>query len=92
MRTFSWMLLLERNGPINRALVDIGVTDKPFALLFNDTAVTIGMVHVLLPYAVLPLYSAMSRIDRRLLLASDGLGASPLPPSGASTCRFRCRG
>jgi ABC-type spermidine/putrescine transport system permease subunit I len=78
VRTFSWMLLLERNGPINRALVDIGITDKPFALLFNDTAVTIGMVHVLLPYAVLPLYSAMSRIDRRLLLASDGLGASPL--------------
>lgn len=78
VRTFSWMLLLERNGPINRALVGAGLTDKPFVLLFNDTAVTIGMVHVLLPYAVLPLYSAMSRIDRRLLLASDGLGASPL--------------
>ncbi len=78
VRTFSWMLLLEKNGPINRTLVEIGITDKPFAMLFNDTAVIIGMVHVLLPYAVLPLYSAMSRIDRRLLLASDGLGASPL--------------
>jgi len=78
VRTFSWMLLLEKNGPINRSLVGLGLTDKPFALLFNDTAVTIGMVHVLLPFAVLPLYSAMSRIDRRLLLASDGLGASPL--------------
>lgn len=77
VRTFSWMLLLERNGPINRVLAGAGLTDQPIALLFNDTGVVIGMVHVLLPYAVLPLYSAMSRIDRRLLLASDGLGASP---------------
>lgn len=78
VRTFSWMLLLEKNGPINRSLVDIGVIDTPLSLLFNNTGVIIGMVHVLLPYAVLPLYSAMSRIDRRLLLASDGLGAGPL--------------
>lgn len=75
VRTFSWMLLLERNGPVNRALMDLGLTNRPLALLFNDTGVVIGMVHVLLPYAVLPLYAAMSRIDRRLLLASDGLGA-----------------
>jgi len=78
VRTFSWMLLLERNGPVNRALRDLGLTDQPLKLLFNDTGVVIGMVHVLLPYAVLPLYSAVSRIDRRLLQASDGLGASPL--------------
>lgn len=76
VRTFSWMLLLERNGPINRLLGDLGLTSQPLALLFNDTGVVIGMVHVLLPYAVLPLYSTLSRIDRRLLLASDGLGAS----------------
>jgi putative spermidine/putrescine transport system permease protein len=78
VRTFSWMLLLERNGPVNRALRDLGLTDQPLSLLFNDTAVVIGMVHVLLPYAVLPLYAAISRIDRRLLQASDGLGAGPL--------------
>ena len=76
VRTFSWMLLLERNGPINRLLIALGVTDQPLALLFNETGVLIGMVHVLLPYAILPLYSAMNRIDRRLLMASDGLGAS----------------
>lgn len=75
VRTFSWMILLERNGPINRLLQGIGLTNEPLALLFNDTGVTIGMVHVLLPYAILPLYAAMSRIDQRLLLASDGLGA-----------------
>lgn len=78
VRTFSWMILLERNGPINRLLQGIGVTDQPLALLFNDTGVMIGMVHVLLPYAIMPLYAAMTRIDRRLLLASDGLGAGLL--------------
>src|SRR3546814_10149236 len=67
--------LLERNGPINRFLQALGLTDQPLPLLFNDTGVVIGMVHVLLPYAILPLYAAMVRIDRRLLLASDGLGA-----------------
>lgn len=76
VRTFSWMILLERNGPLNRFLVNLGITDKPLALLFNDTGVMIGMVHVLLPYAILPLYGAMLRIDPRLLMASDGLGAS----------------
>lgn len=78
VRTFAWMLLLERNGPLNRLLIGSGVTDGPIALLFNNTGVMIGMVHVLLPYMILPLYSAMTRIDRRLLLASDGLGAGLL--------------
>jgi ABC-type spermidine/putrescine transport system permease subunit I len=54
------------------------VIDQPFALLFNHTGVVIGMVHVLLPYAIIPLYAAMSRIDPRLIMASDGLGASLL--------------
>ncbi len=76
VRTFSWMLLLERNGPINRFLVASGLTDQPLALLFNHSAVLIGMVHVLLPYAVLPIYAALVRIDPGLLRASEGLGAS----------------
>ncbi|MGF7162805.1 putative spermidine/putrescine transport system permease protein [Rhodoligotrophos appendicifer] len=78
VRTFSWMLLLERNGPVNRFLIELGVTDQPLALMFNDVGVVVGMVHILLPYMVLPLYAAMSRIDRNLLLASDGLGAGLL--------------
>lgn len=75
VRTFSWMLLLERAGPINRLLTGLHLVDQPLALLFNETGEIIGMVHVLLPYAILPLYSAMKRIDSRLLMASDGLGA-----------------
>ncbi len=78
IRTFSWMLLLEKNGPLNRLLVELSVIDQPLTLLFNNTGVYIGMVHVLLPYAVLPIYAAMVRIDERLLLASDGLGANPV--------------
>ncbi|HZS81660.1 MAG TPA: ABC transporter permease [Stellaceae bacterium] len=77
VRTFSWMLLLERNGPVNAALEALGLTSAPLPLLFNNTAVYIGMTHVMLPYAVLPIYASLVRIDRRLLLASDGLGASP---------------
>ena len=78
VRTFAWMLLLERNGPLNRLLMGSGLTDGPIPLLFNNIGVMIGMVHVLLPYMILPLYSAMTRIDHRLLLASDGLGAGLL--------------
>lgn len=77
VRTFAWMLLLERNGPVNVALETLGITSGPLPLLFNNTAVYIGMTHVMLPYAVLPIYAALLRIDQRLLLASDGLGASP---------------
>ena len=76
VRTFSWMLLLERNGPVNRLLVGSGLVDQPLSLLFNHTGVLIGMVHVLLPYAVLPIYAALVRIDPALLRASEGLGAS----------------
>jgi putative spermidine/putrescine transport system permease protein len=77
VRTFSWMLLLGTSGPINGALVSLGLIEQPLTLLFNTTGVTIGMVHVLLPYALLPIYSAMLAIEPRLLLASEGLGAGP---------------
>lgn len=76
VRTFSWMLLLERNGPVNGLLLAIGATDQPLRLLFNQFSVYVGMVHVLLPYAIFPIYASMLKVDRRLLLASDGLGAS----------------
>jgi ABC-type spermidine/putrescine transport system permease subunit I len=76
VRTFSWMLVLERNGPINRLLVASGLVDQPLPLLFNLTGVMIGMVHVLLPYSVLPIYAALVRVDPSLLRASEGLGAS----------------
>jgi len=75
VRTFSWMLLLERNGPVNSLLVASGLVDGPVPLLFNNFSVYLGMVHVLLPYALLPIYASMLRVDGRLLQASEGLGA-----------------
>jgi putative spermidine/putrescine transport system permease protein len=76
VRTFAWMLLLERYGPVNRTLISLGLTDRPLNMLFNGVSVFIATVHVLLPYAILPLYAAMRRVDPRLILASEGLGAS----------------
>ena len=76
VRTYSWILLLPKNGPINQALMATGLIEAPVQLLFNNTAVVIGMTHVLLPYAILPLFARMRGIDGRLLQASDGLGAS----------------
>jgi ABC-type spermidine/putrescine transport system permease subunit I len=76
VRTYAWMILLGRNGVLNQALLGAGAIDKPVALIFNTTGVVIGMVHVLLPYMVFPIYSAMLRVNRDLLLAAEGLGAS----------------
>jgi putative spermidine/putrescine transport system permease protein len=77
VRTYAWMLLLGTQGPVNAALITVGLVSQPLPLLFNTTGVLIGMVHVLLPYAILPIYAAMVKVDERLLLASDGLGAPP---------------
>lgn len=76
VRTYAWMILLGRNGVLNQALLGLGLTDKPVALIYNTTGVIIGMVHVLLPYMVFPIYSAMLRVDHDLMLAAEGLGAS----------------
>ncbi len=76
VRTFSWMVLLGRSGLINQLLQEAGLIDAPLALLYNKTAVVIGMTYVLLPYMVLTLFAAMRSIDQNLLLAARGMGAS----------------
>ncbi|BBK30512.1 putative spermidine/putrescine transport system permease protein [Stella humosa] len=76
VRTYAWMVILGRNGIVNRTLMDWGMTDRPLALLHNLPSVIIGMTHVLLPMFILPVYSVMVRVDRELLRAADGLGAS----------------
>lgn len=75
VRTYGWMVLLGRNGIINRALLEIGLVSAPLPLLNNMTGVLIGMVHVLLPYMVFPLYAVMRRMDPGLTAAAEGLGA-----------------
>ncbi|MBX6366746.1 MAG: ABC transporter permease [Rhodospirillales bacterium] len=76
VRTYAWMVILGRNGIINRFLLDTGLVSDPIPMLNNLAGVLVGMVHVLLPYAVFPLYSAIRRVDPGLLLAAEGLGAS----------------
>jgi ABC-type spermidine/putrescine transport system permease subunit I len=71
------MALLGRNGVINRALLDLGLIDQPLPLLYNFGGVLVGMVHVLLPYMVFPIYTAMVRVDRTVVEAASGLGAGP---------------
>lgn len=77
VRNYSWIFMLGTNGVVNSTLMGIGVIDKPLALLYNRTGVLIGMVHVLLPYTILVLYSVMRGIDPRLVLAAESLGAAP---------------
>lgn len=75
VRTYAWMVLLGRNGIANKSLIALGIIDEPLALLHNEVGVIIGMVHVLMPYMVLPIYAAMRRVDPDLLQAAEGLGA-----------------
>jgi ABC-type spermidine/putrescine transport system permease subunit I len=77
VRTYSWMILLGRYGVINDFLTYLGVLDKPLRLMHNRLGVYVGMVYVMLPYAILPMLSVMQGIDRNLIRAADNLGSSP---------------
>lgn len=76
VRTYSWMLLLDGSGPFNRIAQYITGSNAPYRLLFTDFAVAVGMIHVLMPFAIFPIATAMARVDRLVLSASEGLGAS----------------
>lgn len=77
VRTFGWVMLLGRNGVINWALKSLGIIDTPLNLLYNLPAVVVGMVHALMPLAILTMLSVMENIDRRLPSAAATLGARP---------------
>ena len=78
VRTYAWLVLLQRRGLVNSWGIELGLWDEPLALVHNLAGTLIGMVHVMLPFLVLPLYSAMRAIDRNYLRAAANLGASPL--------------
>ncbi len=78
VRTYAWLVLLQRRGLINNWGIELGLWDEPLALVHNLAGTLIGTVHVMLPFLVLPLYSAMRAIDRNYLRAAANLGASPL--------------
>lgn len=78
VRVAAWIVLLQSGGIVNQTLAAAGLIDQPLALLFNRTGVVIAMVHILLPFMVLPLYSVMKGIPRDYVRAAVSLGSHPL--------------
>jgi putative spermidine/putrescine transport system permease protein len=77
VRAFAWITILRREGVLNSALIDLGLIGSPFELVHNRLGVMIGMVHYMMPFAILLLFANLSGIDRRLMLAARSLGAQP---------------
>jgi ABC-type spermidine/putrescine transport system permease subunit I len=75
VRTFAWIVLLSQKGPLNRLVSALGLSDAPLELIYNFTGTMIGMVHALMPLAVLTMLSVMTNIDARLRGAAATLGA-----------------
>jgi len=78
VRTVAWVVLLQREGVINDALLRAGLITEPLKMIFNRFAVYVAMVHVLLPFMILPLYSVMKAIPPSYIRAAASLGAPPL--------------
>ncbi|MET4068931.1 putative spermidine/putrescine transport system permease protein [Bradyrhizobium sp. S3.2.6] len=77
VRAFAWIVLLGRNGVINKLLISLGIISSPASLLYNFGSVLVGMVNALLPLAVLTMLAVMENIDRTLPRAAATLGARP---------------
>ena len=77
VRTYAWMFLLRDTGFINTILTSLHIINEPLPLLYNETAVVVGLVYGYLPFAVLPLFSNLDRLDKTLLEAAADLGATP---------------
>ena len=77
VRVAAWLVLLQSEGLVNQALIWIGIIDSPLQLVFNSTGVYIAMVHILLPFMILPMYSVMKGISPVYLRAAVSLGCPP---------------
>ena len=78
IRSFAWIVLLGRSGVVNDSLGAIGLIDKPLPLMHNEFGVILSMVHVMLPFAILPIMANMKGISPAYVDAARGLGASEL--------------
>ncbi len=78
VRTLSLMVVLGRNGPVNQFLVGLGIADRPLQLLYNETAVLIGMVQVAVPFVVMSIYGVLQSIPRQFEQAAMTVGATPV--------------
>ncbi len=76
LRTYAWLTLLGKNGLINTFITKLGFA--PLNLIYNDTAVLLGMVYNFLPFMVLPIFSILAKIDKGLIEAAEDLGSDKL--------------
>ena len=77
IRSYGWMVVFQRRGVLNQALVATGLSDDPINFIPGSLAVHVGMVHIMLPFMILPLVASMRSIDQSLLSAASVMGATP---------------
>lgn len=77
IRIYGWKILLSTTGPLNQMFLSLGLIEKPIRMLYTDFAVQVGMIYAMIPFMVLPVYSAVERMDWAMVEASRDLGASP---------------
>ena len=77
VRTYAWLVLLQKKGLINTLAIDWGLWSEPIKFVHNTSGTLIGMVHIMLPFLILPLYANMRTIDKDCLKAAANLGATP---------------
>jgi ABC-type spermidine/putrescine transport system permease subunit I len=78
VRTYAWMVILQRKGIVNSILLKLGVVSSPLTIMYNEFSVILGMVHVLLPFMILPIYGYLQIRDKNLELAAANSGAGPI--------------
>ena len=77
VRSYGWMVILGKNGLLNQFLLGLGLVQKPLSILNTETAVIIGMIHLLIPYMILSLVGVLQSIDPNVEYAAYSLGANP---------------
>lgn len=75
---YSFVIMFSNSGLINSFLMKIGLIDHPIQMLYNNFSVSVGMVYMLLPFAAMPMYSSIEKMDKNLIEASKDLGAGPV--------------
>ncbi|MGL4279241.1 MAG: ABC transporter permease subunit [Albidovulum sp.] len=78
IRVYSWIGILSNEGFLNQALMWLGIIDEPLVILNTSTAVYIGIVYAYLPFMILPIYSALEKLDGSLIEAAEDLGCSKM--------------
>jgi spermidine/putrescine transport system permease protein len=76
IRTYSWMVLLNNQGLINNALIQIGIIEEPIRMLYTKFSVIVGLVYNYLPFVILSIYASLSTMNKEIIEASEDLGGN----------------